>query len=209
MVRGQYGPGQIHGKAIPGYREEEQVDPKSNTPTYFAAKFMIDNWRWAGVPFYMRSGKRMPKRHSEIYVEFRQPPLQLFGRTCEQLEPNGLVFSIQPDEEIELKLSVKKPGMGNHPQVVDMDFSYEETFDVKQDTPYERLLIDAIRGDLTLFARQDGVDAMWGVVDPIIQYFEENPASDFPNYAAGSRGPKAADELLARDGRTWRTCEVS
>lgn len=204
MVRGQYGPGKIGSKSAPGYREEAQVDPKSSVPTYFAGKFFIDNWRWSGVPFYIRTGKRMPRRQSEIYVEFRQPPLRLFGRICDALEPNGLVFAIQPNEEISLHLSVKSPGMGNIPRAVNMDFNYLETFAVTQDAPYERLLIDAVRGDLTLFARQDGVEAMWGVVDPIIQAWEENPAPDFPNYPAGSWGPDAADALISRDGRTWR-----
>jgi glucose-6-phosphate 1-dehydrogenase len=204
MVRGQYGPGKIGDKLVPGYREEAQVDSKSNIPTYFAGKFFIDNWRWAGVPFYIRTGKRMPRRQSEIYVEFRQPPLRLFGRICDVLEPNGLVFGIQPNEEILLRLSVKSPGMGNIPRAVNMDFNYLETFAVTQDAPYERLLIDTIRGDLTLFARQDGVEAMWGVVDPIIQAWEENPAPDFPNYPAGSWGPIAADSLIRRDGRNWR-----
>ncbi|HDQ44925.1 MAG TPA: glucose-6-phosphate dehydrogenase [bacterium] len=204
MVRGQYGPGVVRGEKVPGYRGEEGVDPGSNTPTFFAGRFMIDNWRWAGVPFYIRTGKRMSRRQSEIYAEFRQPPLRLFGRTCDRIAPNGLVFGIQPDEEISLRLSVKTPGMGNIPRAVDMDFNYEETFSVKQDAPYERLLLDAIRGDLTLFARQDGVEAMWDVVDPVTRHWETHPARDFPNYPAGSWGPGAAEELLRNEGRVWR-----
>lgn len=204
MVRGQYGPGTVRDQPVRGYRQENLVDSQSNTPTYFAGKFMIDNWRWSGVPFYIRSGKRMPRRQSEIYAEFKQPPLQLFGRICDEIEPNALIFSIQPDEELTLRMNVKIPGMTNRPQAVDMDFNYEDAFQVKHDTPYERLLMDAIRGDLTLFARQDGVEAMWGVVDPIIQRWESHPAKDFPNYEAGSWGPKTADRLLERDGRRWR-----
>ncbi|NQT25143.1 glucose-6-phosphate dehydrogenase [candidate division KSB1 bacterium] len=204
MIRGQYGAGTVRDKAAQGYREEESVDPQSNTPTYFAGKFMIDNWRWSGVPFYIRSGKRMPRRQSEIYVQFHQPPLQLFGRICDEIEPNALIFSIQPDEELTMRMNVKIPGMTNRPQAVDMDFNYEDAFQVKQDTPYERLLIDAIRGDLTLFARQDAVEAMWGVVDPIIKWWDDHPAKDFPNYKAGTWGPKAADKLLEQDGHRWR-----
>ncbi len=202
-VRGQYGPGKVNGVEAPGYREEEGIAPDSNTPTFFAAKFYIDSWRWAGVPFYVRTGKRLPHRVTRISVQFRQPPLRLFGRTCDILEPNRLTFGIQPREEISLALSVKYPGVGNQPHTATMDFNYEDSFSIERHHAYERLLIDCLKGDLTLFARQDGVEAMWSVVDPIISRWEAMPAKDFPNYAAGGWGPKEADRLLEREGRAW------
>lgn len=202
-LRGQYGPGTINDRNVPGYRQEEDVDPHSPTPTFFAAKLFIDSWRWAGVPFYVRTGKRLPKRATAISVEFRQPPLRLFGRTCDILEPNRLTFGIQPSEEISLGLSVKYPGVGNQPHTVSMDFNYESTFTIGRHYAYERLLIDCLRGDLTLFARQDGVEAMWSVVDPIISRWDADPPREFPNYEAGTWGPKGANELMERDGRKW------
>jgi len=203
-VCGQYGAGEVKGKKVAGYRQEDRVSPESNTPTFFAGKFHIDNWRWAGVPFYVRTGKRLKKRMTEIYVQFKQPPLRLFGRRPDAMESNALVITIQPDEEINLRLNVKRPGMGNHPHTVNLKFNYEESFGSKAHEAYERLLIDCIRGDLTLFARQDGVEAMWSVVDPIIKHWENNPPENFPNYSAGSSGPKEADDLLIKDGRQWR-----
>jgi glucose-6-phosphate 1-dehydrogenase len=202
-VRGQYGPGQITDMEVPGYRQEEDVAPDSRTPTFFAAKLFIDSWRWAGVPFYVRTGKRLPKRVTAISVEFRQPPLRLFGRTCDILEPNRLTFGIQPREEISLGLSVKHPGVGNQPHTVSMDFNYEGAFTIERHYAYERLLIDCLRGDLTLFARQDGVEAMWSVVDPIVSRWDADSPEDFPNYRAGTWGPHKADELMERDGRSW------
>ncbi len=203
-IRGQYGPGKTNGEPALAYREEENVSHVSNTPTFFAAKLYVDNWRWAGVPFYIRTGKRLLKRSTEIFIQFKQPPLRLLGRVCDVLTPNALIFSIQPDEEISLQLSVKYPGMHNRSHVVNMNFNYEKTFNFKMHLAYERLLIDAIKGDLTLFARQDGIEAMWSVVDPIISRWESIPAKDFPNYAAGSWGPEAAAELMQKDGRKWR-----
>ena len=202
-VRGQYGPGKINDTDVSGYREEEDVNPESNTPTFFAAKLFIDSWRWAGVPFYVRTGKRLPRRVTEISVQFKQPPLRLFGRTCDVLEPNRLIFEVQPQEEISLGLSVKHPGVGNQPHAVSMDFNYEGSFDIERHYAYERLLIDCLKSDLTLFARQDGVEAMWSVVDPIISRWEAISAKNFPNYPAGTWGPKEVDELLERDGRSW------
>lgn len=202
-VRGQYGHGKINGVEVSGYREEKNVAPDSNTPTFFAAKLFIDSWRWAGVPFYVRTGKRLAERFTEISVQFKQPPLKLFGRTCDIIEPNRLVFSVQPQEEISLSLSVKNPGVGNEPHTVTMDFNYEGSFGVERHHAYERLLIDCLRGDLILFAREDGVEAMWEVVDPIISYWDATPATDFPNYPAGSMGPKEHNELLEREGRRW------
>lgn len=205
IVRGQYGPGKIKGEDVPGYRQEQDVSPLSNTPTFIAAKLYVDNWRWAGVPFYVRAGKRLPKRITEICVQFKQPPLKLFGRPCDVLEPNLLAFGIQPHEEISLRLTVKYPGMGNQPYMVNMDFNYNETFNIKSYLAYYRLLIDCMKGDLTLFARQDGVEAMWSVVDPITDRWENTPPPGFPNYDAGTWGPKAAEELLSGEGHQWRT----
>jgi glucose-6-phosphate 1-dehydrogenase len=204
MVRGQYGPGKIGDKNVPGYRSEENVSINSNTATFFAGKFYIDNWRWAGVPFYVRVGKRMPKSFTEISIHFKQPPLRLLGRTCDIIEANQLIFNVQPNEEICVRLNVKYPGAGNRPYTVGMEFSYERSFGIKKYPAYERLLGDCIKGDLTLFARQDGVEAMWSVVDPIVSRWEKNPAKDFPNYSAGTWGPKEAEELIVTDGRRWR-----
>lgn len=203
-VRGQYGPGKIGDAEIPGYRREEGVPPDSNTPTFFAAKLYLDSWRWADVPFFIRTGKRLAKRVTEILVQFRQPPLRLLGRTCDVLEPNSLLLAIQPQEGICLHFSVKRPGVGNQPHTVDMDFNYARSFRTRTHPAYERLLIDCMKGDLTLFARQDGVEAMWSAVDPIISRWETAPPPTLPNYAAGTWGPKEADELMRREGREWR-----
>lgn len=204
MVRGQYGPGEVGGEAVCGYREEEKVRGDSNTPTFFAGKFLIDNWRWANVPFYVRTGKRLARRVTEICVVFKQPPLRLLGRTCDIIEPNSLVLSIHPTEEMSLQLNVKKPGGGNEPFAINMNFDYAKSFDVKTRPAYERLLLDCLKGDLTLFARSDEVEAMWDVVDPIVRRWEERPAGGFPNYEAGSEGPRESTELLEADGRRWR-----
>ncbi|MDH5174761.1 MAG: glucose-6-phosphate dehydrogenase [Elusimicrobiota bacterium] len=203
-VRGQYGPGEVGERKVPGYREEENVSSDSNTPTFFATKIYIDNWRWAGVPFYLRTGKRLAKRITEISIQFKQPPLKLFGRTCDVLEPNLLVLGIQPQEEISLRFGVKYPGSANQIYSVNMEFNYQKSFKIKRHPPYERLLIDCMKGDLTLFARQDGIEAMWSVVDPIISRWESRPASNFPNYSAGSWGPKEADEFMEKEDRQWR-----
>lgn len=203
-VRGQYGPGVISGNNVPGYREENNVSPDSNTPTFFAAKFYLDNWRWAGVPFYLRTGKRLARRTTEISIHFKQPPLRLFSSSCEVIEPNVLALNIQPNEGISLHFGVKHPGAGNQLYPVNMDFNYEKTFKTTPHPAYERLLIDCMKGDLTLFARQDGVEAMWSVVEPITNRWENVPASEFPNYAAGTWGPQKADSMIHNDGRKWR-----
>jgi glucose-6-phosphate 1-dehydrogenase len=203
-VRGQYGPGVIDGKNMPGYREEKDISPGSNTPTFFAAKLYIDNWRWAGVPFYLRTGKRLPKRITEISVHFKQPPLRLFSSSCDIIEPNLLILGIQPHEEISLHFGVKYPGAGNQIYPVNMDFNYEKAFKTRAHPAYERLLIDCMKGDLTLFARQDGVEAMWTVVDPIINRWESTPSPEFPNYAGGTWGPKETDDIIRSKGRQWR-----
>lgn len=205
-VQGQYGKGKVGEEDVLGYREEKGIAQNSLTPTFFAGKFYIDNWRWADVPFYLRTGKRLKKRITEISIHFKQPPLRLFSSSCETREPNILTLGIQPREAISLHIGVKYPGVSNQLYPVNMDFDYEE--DIKGDIhfamPYERLLIDCMKGDQTLFARQDGIEAMWAVVDPVIKRWEENPYGSFPNYAAGSWGPQKAEELLTREGHQWR-----
>ena len=203
MVRGQYGPGTVNGTAVKGYREEYGVEPDSDTPTFFAGTFLIDNWRWSGVPFYVRTGKRLAERCTEIAVHFKQPPLSLFGKTCDILAPNTLRLRIQPREELSLGLSVKYPGIGNTPYNVEMVFNYADTFKIERHSSHERLILDCLRGDLALFARQDGIEAMWRIVDPIIAQWDATPPRFFPNYEAGSWGPPGSDDLMTRDGRSW------
>jgi glucose-6-phosphate 1-dehydrogenase len=204
-VRGQYGPGKIDEKTVPGYRAEQGVDPDSGAPTFFAGKFHIANWRWAGVPFYVRAGKRMGRRVTEVVIQFSQPPLRLFGRTCDVLEPNFLVLTIQPEEQISLRFGVKYPNSANQISSIDMNFSYRDAFQIPLHSPYERLLLDCLKGDLTLFVRQDQIEAMWEAVDPILRRWESLPPRDFPNYAAGTWGPLEAHRLLEREGRRWIT----
>ncbi len=204
-VQGQYGPGEIGGEEVRGYRKEKDISDESKTPTFFAAKFHIDNWRWAGVPFYLRAGKRLKKRITEISIHFKQPPLRLFSSDCGNREPNVLVLGVQPHEEMALHIGVKYPGIGNKIYPVNMDFIYERDIQgIHFALPYERLLLDCMKGDQTLFARQDGIEAMWAVVDPIIKRWEENPAKEFPNYTAGTWGPEKANNLIKKDGRQWR-----
>ncbi len=204
-VLGQYAPGKVGGKAVPGYRDEEGVASDSKTPTFFAGVFHIANWRWAGVPFYVRTGKRMAKRITQIAIQFNQPPLRLFGRTCDVLEPNILLLTVQPEEEISLRLGVKVPKMSNQIYPIDLKFSYRETFESVSHPAYERLIMDCLKEDLTLFVRQDQVEAMWEAVDPIIAHWEKNPPKDFPNYRAGTWGPAGAQDLVERDERHWIT----
>jgi glucose-6-phosphate 1-dehydrogenase len=204
-VRGQYGPGKIDAKDVAGYRQEKDVSSNSNVPTFFAAKFYVDNLRWGGVPFYVRTGKRMAKRITEICIQFKQLPLRLFGRTCDVMEPNILFLTIQPDEKISLRFSVKYPYSDNQIYTSNMVFNYRETFKTGFSSPYERLLVDCMKGDLSLFVRQDAVEAMWEIVDPIIARWESTSAPDFPNYEAGSWGPEEANALIGKSGRRWLT----
>jgi glucose-6-phosphate 1-dehydrogenase len=204
-VVGQYGPGKINGKEVPGYRQEKGISPDSSTATFFAGAFYIANWRWAGVPFYVRTGKRMARRITEIAIQFDQPPLRLFGRTCDVLEPNLLLLTIQPEEKISLRFGVKVPRMANQIYPIDMKFSYQETFQAPPSPAYERLVLDCLKGDLTLFVRQDQIEAMWEAVDPIISCWENQPPKNFPNYAAGTWGPAEANRLLEKEGRNWIT----
>lgn len=207
-VRGQYGPGTVDGQQVPGYRQESRVDPKSNTETFAALRLEIENWRWAGVPFYIRAGKRLAKRATEITIQFKQPPLLLFREGAENskcgIEPNIISMRIQPNEGISLRFAAKVPGTTMQSCPVDMNFDYATAFGVSSANGYERLLLDAMIGDATLFAHRDGVEATWSLMTPLLQAWAANPPKDFPNYAAGSWGPAAADELLARDGRQWR-----
>jgi glucose-6-phosphate 1-dehydrogenase len=204
-VRGQYGPGTIDGKPVPGYREEPNVAPNSATPTYCAIRFMIDNWRWHDVPFYLRSGKRMSKRVSEIAIQFRKPPHVMFPLPeRETIEANTLAVRVQPQEGISLRFEVKVPGVDVKMASVDMDFSYAEAFGELEHDAYETLLLDCMLGEATLFTRSDEVEAAWAVVDPIIDFWANKRPDHFPNYAAGSWGPTVADEFIAREGARWR-----
>jgi glucose-6-phosphate 1-dehydrogenase len=204
-VRGQYGPGMIDGKPVPGYREEPNVARDSATPTYCAIRFMIDNWRWHDVPFYLRSGKRMPRRVSEIAIQFRKPPHLMFPIPEDKIiESNTLAIRVQPKEGISLRFEVKVPGPEVDMASVDMDFSYAEAFGELDHEAYETLLLDCMLGEATLFTRADEVEAAWAVVDPIIDFWANKRPDHFPNYPAGSWGPSVADEFIAREGAKWR-----
>ncbi len=203
-VRGQYGAGVAGGVTLPDYRAEERVSSNSTTETYVAMKLEIDNWRWKDVPFYLRVGKALPKRRTEIVVKFRRPPLSLFRETeVDTLNRNLLVLGIQPDEGIQLSFGAKVPGATMRIGTVNMSFTYSEHFEVAPATGYERLLYEAMLGDQTLFQRADMVEAGWRVVSPVLEQWQAEPPHSFPNYAAGSWGPKQADELLAQDGQYW------
>jgi glucose-6-phosphate 1-dehydrogenase len=207
-VRGQYGPGTVDGKSVPGYRQEDRVHPRSQTETYAALRLEIENWRWAGVPFYIRAGKRLPKRVTEITIQFKQPPMLLFkGGECHDssaIKPNLISMRIQPDEGISLRFGAKLPGPSMDISPVQMNFSYADAFGKSSANGYERLLLDAMLGDGTLFAHRDGVEATWALMTPILKAWAETPVKDFPNYAAGTWGPSAADALLESEGRKWR-----
>ncbi|MGN6391330.1 MAG: glucose-6-phosphate dehydrogenase [Gemmatimonadales bacterium] len=204
-VRGQYGAGTIDGKPVPGYREEPDVASDSATPTYGAIRFMIDNWRWHDVPFYLRSGKRMPRRATEIAIQFRKPPHMMFPMPPgETMEPNTLAIRVQPKEGISLRFEVKVPGIEVRTASVDMDFAYAEAFGELDHDAYETLLLDCMLGEATLFTRSDEVEAAWSVVDPILDYWAGKRPEHFPNYAAGTWGPVVADEFIAREGARWR-----
>jgi glucose-6-phosphate 1-dehydrogenase len=202
-VAGQYGPARIGGKDIPGFRQEKGVDPNSQTDTYAATTFFVENWRWAGVPFYVRSGKHLPKRVSEIAIEFNSAPHTMFGNDDAQSTANLLILRIQPEEGISLKFLSKRPGAGMTLRPVSMDFNYGSSFGERSPSAYETLLLDAIIGDPTLYTRQDMVEASWAAVAPIQEVWG-NQKFDFPNYPAGTWGPVAADEMLARGGHEWR-----
>jgi glucose-6-phosphate 1-dehydrogenase len=204
-VRGQYGEGVAAGERSLAYHSESKVSPSSNTETFAALKLQIDNWRWSGVPFYLRTGKRLPRRATEIAIQFRRPPFVLFRKTkIADLETNRLVIHIQPDEGISLRFGAKVPGPVMQLGLVDMEFDYARDFGRSHSTGYERLLYDCMIGDATLFQRADMVEAGWKVIQPVLDVWSALPAGGFPNYPAGTWGPKESDELLARDGRAWR-----
>jgi glucose-6-phosphate 1-dehydrogenase len=203
-VPGQYGPSRIGGQEVPGFRQETGVNPDSQTDTYAAATFFVENWRWAGVPFYVRTGKRLPKRVTEIAIQFNQAPLRIFGdQDGAESSPNLLIVRIQPEEGISLKFLSKTPGSGMKLRPVSMDFNYGSSFGERSPSAYETLLLDAIIGDATLYTRQDMVEASWTVVEPIQHVWKETKYN-FPNYAAGTWGPAAADDMLAQRGHVWR-----
>ena len=207
-VRGQYGEGVLGTERVPGYRSEPGVSADSRTETYVAMKLTVDNWRWAGVPFYLRTAKRMAKRHTEITIQFKRTPFELFRNSAfRKLHTNTLVMQIQPVEGISLSFGAKIPGPVLRVGSVDMSFEYSRYFGAAAHTGYEVLLYDCMIGDATLFQRADMVEAGWGVVDPILDVWTALPPRKFPNYAAGTWGPKDADELLGRDERQWRTIE--
>jgi len=207
-VRGQYGEGIVEGQRVPAYREEEGVPPDSRTETFVAIKLLIDNWRWADVPFYLRTGKRLAARSTQVMIQFRRAPFVLFRDTpVENLMPNQLVLHIQPEEGISLRFAAKVPGPVMRLGPVDMNFAYADYFGQQPNTGYERLLHDCMIGDPTLFQRADMVEAGWCVVSPILDVWKALPPRNFPNYAAGTWGPKEADDLLERDGRRWRNFE--
>lgn len=203
-IRGQYGPGYIDGKEVKGYRQEDNVSPTSSVETYVALKLSIDNWRWADVPFYLRAGKRLPKRATEIAIVFKRTPGYLFQTDIKKNEPNILVIRIQPDEGISLKMNCKIPGLNNLIQPVKMDFQYDSYFGGTPPEAYERLICDCMSGDNTLFARADEALASWKLLTPLLNYWADAPPTNFPNYASGTWGPQAAEDLLAQDGYQWR-----
>ncbi|MBS1857078.1 MAG: glucose-6-phosphate dehydrogenase [Acidobacteria bacterium] len=202
-VPGQYGPARIGGEDVPGFRQEPGVDPAAQTDTYAGLTLYVDTWRWAGVPFYIRTGKRLPKRVTEIAIQFKSAPLHLFNRDADADGLNLLILRIQPEEGISLRFLSKRPGSGMTLRPVSMDFNYGSSFGERSPSAYETLLLDAIIGDPTLYTRQDMVEASWAVVEPI-QNVWRNHKFDFPNYASGSWGPAASDEMLARNGHAWR-----
>jgi glucose-6-phosphate 1-dehydrogenase len=204
VVRGQYGRGFIEGEEVRAYREEEGVDPQSMTETYVAAKLYVDNWRWADTPFYVRMGKRLARRETTIAIQFKRAPHPPFEETtADGLRPNVLLVHIQPDEGVSLAIGAKVPGQGLTIRTVHMDFLYGGAFRTDMPEAYERLILDCMLGDATLFTRTDEVIEQWKLVDAIVApWLRDRPS--FPNYAAGTWGPLSADELLHRDGRSWR-----
>jgi glucose-6-phosphate 1-dehydrogenase len=204
VVRGQYGRGFIEGKEVPGYREEDGVAPSSQTETFVAAKLYVDNWRWADTPFYVRTGKRLPRRETTIAIQFKRAPHPPFAEAAaDGLRPNVLLIQVQPNEGMSLAIGAKVPGLGMSIRTVHMDFLYGASFREGLPEAYERLILDAMVGDATLFTRADEIEEHWALVDAIAAAWKrDRPA--FPNYAAGTWGPPSADELLHRDGRSWR-----
>jgi glucose-6-phosphate 1-dehydrogenase len=209
VVRGQYAAGTVGGSHVPGYRDEPDVSPGSSTETFVAARFFVDNWRWQDVPFYLRTGKRLAARVSEVSIEFRPVPHRSFpASAAEHWPPNRIAVRIQPKEGIVLRIEAKRPGQPVRLVPVDMLFDYQESFKTVGPDAYETLLIDVMMGDATLFMRADQIETAWSVVTPILEHWEHLSPPAFPNYPAGSWGPREADDLLARDGRAWLTPTV-
>ena len=205
IVRGQYFAGTVDGEARPGYRQEAKVSPDSNVETYVALKLLVDNWRWSGVPFYLRTGKNLPASASEVRVQFRPTPNVLFAAQCgPRLDPNSLTLRLQPDEGITLRFNGKVPGTSTQVRPVRMHFGYDAEFGAYTPEAYERLLLEAMAGDATLFIRRDEVEAAWRIVDGIRSAWDGKPLSNREFYAAGTWGPVAADDLLAQEGHAWR-----
>jgi glucose-6-phosphate 1-dehydrogenase len=204
IVRGQYGKGFINGLAVPGYRQEQNVSPNSSIETYVAMRLFIDNWRWAGVPFYLRGGKRLPKRSTEIAITFKDAPGVLFQQRDKHNPPNVLVLRIQPNEGIAMRINCKVPGPSSPIQPVKMDFRYGSYFGQTPPEAYERLIRECILGDSTLFARSDEVAQSWQILTPVLQHWASETPRNFPNYESGSWGPIDAEALLQKDGRAWR-----
>jgi glucose-6-phosphate 1-dehydrogenase len=206
VVRGQYDAGSIAGQPVDAYRKEPNVAPDSTVETYVAMRILIDNWRWAGVPFYLRTGKRLTVRSTEIAIRFKRAPYALFRETpVDELDADWLILRIQPDEGIRLRFNAKRPGPAMALESVAMDFKYKDWFRQAPAVGYETLIYDCLTGDATLFQRADQVEAAWSVVEPVLKGWENVTPRHFPNYVSGSEGPSAANDLLARDGRSWRT----
>ncbi len=209
-VRGQYDSGVLaDGTRVPAYRDEKGVKPDSDTETFVALSLMIDSWRWAGVPFYLRTGKCMPGRFTEVVIQYKHAPNAAFKRSVlkdKHVEPNVMVLRIQPSEGISLGINAKVPGQALQLSPVEMDFSYDDFFGNEPRTGYETLIYDCMQGDATLFKRADIIEIAWQLMEPILDVWRALPPRDFPNYPAGKWGPSAADELLQRDGRSWRVC---
>jgi glucose-6-phosphate 1-dehydrogenase len=209
VVRGQYDAGTVQGEQVAAYRREPNVSPESNIETYAALRLKIDNWRWAGVPFYLRTGKRLNIRSSEIAIRFKQAPYTLFRDTpVDELDADWLILRIQPDEGIRLRFNAKRPGPAMMLESVSMRFNYKDYFKQAPAVGYETLIYDCLAGDATLFQRADQVEAAWALVEPVLESWQSTNPRHFPNYAAGSEGPIAANDLLAKDGRSWRAIRI-
>ncbi len=204
-ARGQYGPGTIDGTLVPGYREAERVADDSVTETFAAVEFRIENWRWAGVPFYVRAGKRLCRDVTEIAVQFKSTPHTLFARTDARVPPNSIAIRLKPDEEIDITFAAKVPGEGMQTSRVRMEFDYQQTFGVELPDAYQTLLLDAIEGDATLFTRGDEAEAQWALITPILETWELAARPEFPSYDAGSEGPTDAARIVAANGHVWRS----
>jgi len=203
-VRGQYGPGAVNGDPMTSFRDTDGVDPHSQTDTFAAMQFNVDTWRWGGVPFYLRSGKAMAAKKTEIVIYFKPTPHCLFRDQARQAKPNQIVINVQPDEGIRMRFEGKVPGSGLKMKEVVMDFDYVEQWKTEPPDGYATLLHDAIRGDQTLFKHRDEIQSAWDAVQPVLDYWADHPQDDLPNYSAGTWGPSASDLMMQRDGRYWR-----